>query len=264
MLRLTANVTENVQISKDVTLDLNGYTIEGSVAAQSGAVVALKDSRTDDYTVEDGEGYGKIIGTTDGVAAQKGYMMITENGETSFHRLNLDTVSVTLRTSVAGIYYKSQFGGDEVVKRNIVAYGSALGANKIPDFAPKSFTRIEAEEWKVGCDADGNSYNMATGTLLRGVLQENNPEVLNIRNAQIKVYSQAYVEMADGSVILGDLVCYSLQEVIEGTGSITGVDGCWSTLTEEQKASVLQMYATYQYVMEDWNIPNIKAAYQAA
>ena len=263
VLRLVADIPGDIEIGKDITLDLNGFNV-GGIAAKNGAVVKLKDSKTDDYTVEDGEGYGKITGTVSGVAAEKGYMMITEKGETSFHRLNLDTVSLTLRANVAGIYYRNQFGGDEVVKRNIVAYGSALGAGIIPNFARGTFTRFEADTWKAGMDGDGNSNNMATGTLLYGILKEDNDAGINKYNASIKVYSQAYVELADGSRILGDMVSYSLQDVVAGAAGITGIDARWNELTEEQKASVLQMYATYESLMSTWEIPNIKAAYKNA
>ena len=112
---------ETLTISKDTCLDLNGFGI-GILTVEKGVTARIMDSETDDYTVEDNV-YGRI-GTVDGIVeAKDGYLMITEADGTSFHRLNLDVVGVTLRTQKAGIYYQSQFGGDEVIKRNIVAYG---------------------------------------------------------------------------------------------------------------------------------------------
>ena len=80
--------------------------------------------------------------------------------------------------------------------------------------------------------------------------------------ADMKIYSRAYVELADGTRILGDVVCFSLHDVFEGTDMIAGVDQMWNKLTADQKQPVLQLYAQFENFMGDWNIPNIKAAAQ--
>lgn len=258
VITLKNNAEETISVSKNVTLDLNGFAITGDVTATDGAVVTLKDSSTDDYSAEGG--YGKIVGSVEGVEAAKGYMMITENGETSFHRLNLDTINVNVRAEKSGMYFGSQFGGDEVVKRNIVAYGTAMGAGKMPDFRDKTFTRFDAKNWKPGCDEKGNSNNLANGTLLQGIMSKNNGYSSNKRNADMKIYSQAYVELEDGTRILGDVVCYSLRDIFEGTDTIVGVDQIWNDLEDEQKQPVLQLYADFQRILRSWNIPNIKTA----
>ena len=257
-VQLFDSIKETVQTDKNITLDLNGFTVTGDITATDGAVVTLKDSSTDDYSAEGG--YGKIVGSVEGVEAAKGYMMITENGETSFHRLNLDTVGVNVRAAKSGMYFSSQFGGDEVVKRNIVAYGTAMGAGKMPDFRDKTFTRFDAATWTPGCDSKGNSNNLANGTLLQGILSEDFGYSSNKRNADMKIYSQAYVELEDGTRILGDVVCYSLRDIFEGTDTIVGVDQIWNDLEDEQKQPVLQLYADFQRVLRGWNIPNIKTA----
>lgn len=258
VITLKDNTVENIVVSKDISLDLNGFAITGDITATDGAAVTLKDSSTDDYSTEGG--YGKITGTVTGVEAAKGYMKITENGETSFHRLNLDTVGVTARAIAGGMYFNSQFGGDEVVKRNIVAYGTAMGAGKMPNFADKTYTRIDAKNWMTGCDTEGNSRNLANGTVLQGILGKNSGFSANVRNSQMQIYSQAYIELADGTRILGDVVCYSLRDVFEGTDTINGIDQIWNTLNDTQKQPVLQLYADFQRIMHGWNIPNIKAA----
>ena len=76
----------------------------------------------------------------------------------------------------------------------------------------------------------------------------------------MKIYSQAYVELEDGTRILGDVVCYSLRDTFTGNETITGIDQSWSSLTDAQKTPVLQMYNDFERIMRGWNIPNIKAA----
>ena len=256
-LQLLQDIAQDVQITKNITLDLNGHSIVGNLSTGDGVTAALKDAQTDDYTVEDDAGYGKITGTVSGVEAQKGYMMITENGEVSFHRLNLDPVTVCVRPSVAGIYYSSQFGGDEVIKRNIVAYGSALGAGIAPNFADKTYTRFTADTWQTGADSEGNSKNIQNGTILQNIMTANDQS-----GAETKVYSQAYVELSDGTKVLGKLVCCSLRDMIEGTDKLAGVNQIWSSLKPVQQEAMLNMYRAYSHVMSTWNIPNIISAAQ--
>jgi len=263
-VQLLADTDETVEISETVTLDLNGFDLTGTVTLAEEKTLFVKDSRTDDYTVEDAYGYGRMTAVPENVVAAAGYMMITEADGTSFHRLNLDTASVTLRAANTGIYYQNQFGGDEVIKRNIVAYGTALGADKLPNFDnEKTYTRFaDMTTWSVGMDAKGNSNNMKNGTALVDIMLPGNGYSLNSHNSKVKIYSQAYVELPDGSRILGSAVCFSLQEVLEGTENLTGADVLWDTLEQEQKTPILEMYAAYEKLMRQWNIPNIKAAAQ--
>ena len=260
-LMLHQAITEAITVSASITLDLNGYDISGDITAAEGVTVSLKDSQTDDYTVEDSNGYGKLTGTASGVEAAKGYLLIEEDNVLSVHRLNLDPVSVSVRSSVAGMYYTSQFGGDEVIKRNIVAYGSALGAGMIPGFADKTYTRItDMTTWQVGMDDKGNSKNLKNGTILQNIMTVGGETAANASGAETKIYSQAYVELADGTRIMGKLVCCSLRDMMEGTKNITGVDQLWSSLTATQQAAILELYKNFTDVMLDWNIPNIKEA----
>ena len=254
---MAGDATVQLSLTEDLYIDLNGFALSGTIIT-NGFKIYGKDSATDDYSAEGG--YGKIIGSVEGIEAAEGYMMITENGETSFHRLNLDTINVNVRAEKSGMYFGSQFGGDEVVKRNIVAYGAAMGAGKLPNFADKTYTRINAENWMTGCDADGNSNNLANGTLLQGIMHKDYGYSSNRRNADMKIYSQAYVELADGTRILGDAVCFSLHDVCEGTDTTAGIDPSWNTLTDAQKQPVLQMYNDFERIMRGWNIPNIKAS----
>ena len=239
-------------------MDLNGKNL----TVAEGVTLYAKDSQTDDYTVEDGNGYGKIAGATGGVVAQDGYLLLMENGESSVHRLNLDTVGINLRPSEAGIYYSSQFGGDEVIKRNIACYGTALGAGMKPSFAEKTYTRFDADSWEAGLDSNGNSKNLSNGTLLVGIMDVAYTDYRNERNSNIMVYSCAYIELENGERVQGNIVGYSLREIIEGADGITGLDPIWETLDETQKTRVLEMYTTYKTVMDKWMIPNIKATAQ--
>lgn len=247
-LKLIRGVKEDVQISKNLYLDLNGFDLSGNVIVSSGVVVLVKDSQTDDYTIRDEAGYGKLIGTVTGVQPAAGYLMITEADGISFHRLDLSMTDMTLRPSAAGVYYKSNFAGDEIVAQNVVCYGVALSVAGIPAADALGICSWY-DSFVPGVDA-----NAANGTLLHGIMKASNSEMVNTANAETPIYGRTYMLTTDGQYIFGESVSRSLREQVELS------DTQWTTLTEKQQNALLSMYATYQSVMADWEIPNLQNA----
>ena len=265
IIRLGQDISESVTIPQTAYMDLCGCDIAG-VTVKDGATLYVFDSKTNDYTVEDGDGYGKIIAVSGNVEAlpngtgltQDGYMKITEADGTSFHRLNLRTVTISLRAADVGIYYQSQFGGDEVIKRNIKAYGIAMGAGQLPSYRDKTYTRIDdMTTWKPGMDANGNSNNLGSGVLLKDIMTENGNT--NKGNAETIIYNCAYIELEDGSRIEGNLAGYSLKNIFEGAEGLMGIDSRWNTFEYTQQQPVIAMYEAYDKIMSTWKIPRIKA-----
>jgi len=255
---LRADADENVVISSDVVLDLNGFDVQ-SVSVTGNNTLYVMDNKTDDYDVADND-YGRILtvsGQVEGLPessdlAQDGYLAVTEADGTSFHRVNLQIIGVGLRAENSGMYYQSKFAGDQVVQRNIVAYGIALGANEAPSFRSKTYTAMDADTW-----TPGSAGNAANGTLLEGVMKKTNTYSVNNRNSNMQIYGVAYVELANGQRMLGKTVHYSLREIFEGTDGIVGADEIFSGLGENQKNAILTFVTTYQTVTRLWNIPNI-------
>lgn len=161
---------------------------------------------------------------------------------------------------MVGIYYQCHFGGDEVVKRNIKSYGIAMGVDMMPNFAENTYTRFDATTWNVGTDENGDANNLQNGSLLYGIMKTDYYDFANTKRAQMQIYGQAYIELSEGTRILGNPVNYSLKEIVEGTDSIDGVDGMWNTLTDIQKEEVLTFYNAFKPIVEYWIVPNIKSA----
>ena len=281
-ITLRRDVAENdLTLAKTTYLDLAGYDVQNTGYDANGTLYIF-DSETDDYTVKNGNGYGLING--DIAAAAEGlpmdsdivtavkptdlYLKITEDDGTSFHRLNLRFAGLTLRpdslqdgTYWPGLFYKSQFGGDEVVKRNITYYGIGMSAIDGEEMFTRdnSYTEIAAENWQVGADADGNSLNMTNGTILTGIMKTTNPSIINRRNGGRAVRGQNYVLLLDGTRIVGPEISFSLQDVFEGNG-INGVDDRWETWSAQTQTDIKTLYTKFSTVMRFWNIPNIKEA----
>ena len=258
-VKLLKPIAENVTVSKDLVLDLNGKTITGTVTLQSGVTLYGMDSQTDDYTVNDLAGYGKLTVTGEGQVlglpeesdvAEHGYMKITEADGVSFHAVNLKLTAMTLRSESTGVYYKSVFGGDELVAARVKKYGVALSVVDVPTAANLEqeckFSEIELKFAAGGMDAD------ATSTLLKNVMKPTNSNLDNNRNANIPVYGRAYILTEEG-YMFGAAAQRSFKEQVEA------VDDNWTSLTSEQKAAVVAMYDVYRDVMENWNIPNVIA-----
>ena len=254
-----------ITITQDTYIDLNGRDI-GSVNVTSGTLY-LYDSQTDDFTVEDGRGYGKVGKVTGDVKAlpsgelfKNGYLMIGQTDGVSFHRLNLAPTNVSLRAtdianSGAAVYYQSAFGGDEVIRSSIKAFGIALGAGQMPDFSPNTYTEhTDLTAWESG------KLNTLNSVLLKDIMKLGGTDADNSKNAATQVYSQAYIELLDGTRLLSDVGMISLQQMLEGTENGTGIDGLWVRLTDDQKQAVTDMFNAFRNVMSQWKIPYIKHA----
>lgn len=273
---------DGLSIEKLTYLDLAGFDVAGNGFTANGYKLYVFDSETDDYTVENGNGYGLMTGTiaeaaeglpmdSDIVTAVKPtdlYLKITEDDGTSFHRLNLRFAGITLRPDslgdgsyAPGLYYNSQFGGDEVIKRNITAYGVGMSAVSGEEMFERdnSYTEIAPEKWQVGADKNGNSNNLQNGTILTGIMKSSNPTVINRRNGNVQVRGQNYIMLKNGTRVVGPEVSYSLKDVFEGNGMV-GVDERWDSWGASTQTSILTLFENYNTVMKYWAIPNIKEA----
>lgn len=238
-LRLLADTAESVTISKEINLNLNGFDITGNVTAS--ANTAVHDSQTDDYTVENGNGYGKLTGVVTGIAPAEGYVSITENDGMSFHKVDVTLVAVNLRAKDAGLYYTGDYAYDEVVKRNLAACGVTLSTeNPLP----------------TADDSDSTSRYTVTprSTLLKDIMCADAEASENRQNGRKPVYCRAYLRLTDGACVYSEANCTNLQTVVETVDAKV-----WSNLTDTQRSSLVTMYETYSAAMANWDIPNLKA-----
>ena len=249
-LQLKQNITETLTVDKDLTLDLCGYKVSGTVTVAEGFTLKIKDSSTDDFTSSDGCGLIKTVGNAQ---AETGYIAIAERNGTSYHRLDLQISSVNLRPGNAGIYFGSNYGGDEAVKARIKTYGmvmSLAGAPTVQDIisdtAYTTHTAFSGDSWV--CGETGKAY----GTLLKDIMKSANTTEKNTENAKRNIYSVSYAELNDGTYVLGDPVTINLQEVAER------VDTIWNTLSPSQVTGMKEMFQAYEPIMENWNVPNLQ------
>ena len=257
LIRLNNGISRAVSVALDTYLDLNGCSITGKLTVEEGKTLYCMDSKTDDYTVADGR-YGKLTnveGTVTGMPLESditvdAYMMITDNGEISFHRVGLQMVAMTLRADVAGVYYKSDFGIDEMIADRIKGYGVALSVYAEP--TAENLTDSCAYTYYTDFSAGGLDAE-ATSTLLTGVMKEKNSESRNEKLANMAVYGRAYFVLDDGTYLFGATADRSFKEQVEATSDI------WYSLNMTQKDSVDAMYNRYRSIIDKWDAMNIHA-----
>ena len=119
---LLADSNEDLTISKDLYLDLNGFDLTGSVTVADGATLYGMDAATNDYNCSDD--YGTITNLSGNYARyhktnmtgiNMRYLAVEENGVVSFHRFFAGIVYMSLQPSVTGVGYKAIFAGDYMV-----------------------------------------------------------------------------------------------------------------------------------------------------
>ena len=238
VVQLLKDIDEDVVTDKQITLDLNGCNVNGSVTA---ANMLICDSQTDDYTVDNGKGYGVITGMVTGVTACDGYIMLTGKG-TSFHKVDVALDKLVLKPGEVALYYTGSFLYDEVVAENVDAYGIAMSTRNPMPVAD-------------GSDSSSLYTESNTSALLRNILSAWNTVAQNKANAKSPVYARAYLKLKDGTILYSDANATNLQAMVETVDAVA-----WDRLSNAQKDALTAMYQTYAAEMATWNIPNLKNA----
>ena len=249
-IELVRSITEDVAVNKDVNLELGGKTVTGTVTVAEGKTLYVKDSQTDDYTVADGI-YGKLT-VSGNVKGQNGYLKIEEDGQVSFHKIEVAITHMTLRADKAGIYYKSSFLGDEKVAALVESFGVALSVIDVP-YERNINTKCVVSEY-TGFES-GATGNAGTSTLVSGILKETNEEKINSRNLAMDIYGRPYIKTADG-YIFGEPISRDLQQQLEAADALT------EGLNASQWYGLEALYETYAAVLANVNTPNIRAGFE--
>lgn len=245
---LQQSVVQDVVIGKNLTLDLNGFSVLGNLTVADGCTVYVKDSQTDDFTVEDPEGYGTIAAFSGKVLPKDGYMQVTEETGVSFHRVRMALTSMTLRPECAGVYYHASFSADEVAAENVKWYGIALRVGQAPDAA--YMKRTNAYSWFRDF-LPGEDANTATGSLLKNVMATGLSAKENDTRAKMKIYGRPYIMTMDGQYLFGEDARRSFMEQVQAA------DALWGTLDTTQQQAIRALYSRFSSVMENWYLPHM-------
>ena len=254
ILRLQQNITEDVQVCKTVTLDLDGRHMNGTLSTGSWGWVYVMDSQTADHTVDDGI-CGSITAVSGNVfpaTAAQGrdpYYMLRGEDSVSFHAIGLDIVTMSLRPDEVGLYYTADYHGDSRVREEVACYGIALSVAGDPSVYAQAtvFTKMDGSSF--GIDSQG------TSSLVTGIMKPENSNFDNAMNAGTVVYARSYVMLKDGIYLYGKLCARSLVDQLQD------IDDQWSQFNYEKRSGVLSMFNLYGDIMKAWDLPNIEYSF---
>lgn len=251
VVKLLADNTEDITVSGNMTLDLSGWDMAGDITIDG--TLDVKDSATDDHTVEDLEGYGVISSDVTGVMEAAGdYLMMTEDAGVSFHKYVLKLTKVNLRPRNAGIYYSSDILVDEVVLNKIDHYGIAVStSSETPTADPADlnslYTAFEKDDYGT---ADTSSV------LINAVMDGENTDAVD---AATMIYGRPYICFEDETYFYGNICATNLQQLTE-----TIDKKAWEGLSLVQNRALMSMYDTYPEVMGQWDLANMQKSAQKA
>ena len=233
-------------------LDVNGYLLSSLTAN----VLYGFDSSATAYT----EGRGGILNfrgaaVQDHIVNGTRYITLNEDGFCTFHVLEMMLDTVSLRTGETGLYYQGSIACDDTLRGEISGYGIALSTVDMPGIDYREAHNLYTEN-------TGAPEDVFASVMVSGILKKNAPD--NDSRGKQAIYANAYLELADGTVLLSD-------NTSADTRATTGFDGMAMSLYEmmtlldymadalpENQLTALQNFcSTWQDPMAAWQLTNL-------
>ena len=234
-VKLLGAVAENVTVSGDVYLDLNGYVLTGNVTGD-GTLYGM-DSATDSYTTENmGRIEGAVSCTVAGnfktniTGAVRRYMAIADDSGYTFHRFYMGITHVNLKPSAGGLGYKAVFYGDDLVRQQVAGYGYML-------WLGENGKKVSA----------GKEEAFVSGKTITARLQNFDVAAYG----ETPVYGQVYLTLKNGDTIESTEYSYTFRNLAEH------VDANADRYSENQLNALREMLTRFETTVSNWNIKNI-------
>lgn len=229
---LLTDVTENVELSKDLYLDLNGKTLTGNITG-TGTLYGM-DSATDDYTAG-----GRITGSISckvenhfkDAETLKRYMAIADDSGYTFNRFYIGITHLNLKPSADGVGYKATIAGNDAVLSEIAGYGYKLWLT---------------EDKVLTASKDGAQ------------LENVNTVTARVQNYDVAAYGEApvngsvFITLQDGTVIESSATTFTLRDILETISANA------ETYSDTQLSAVKDMVARFSDAMADWSIDALR------
>jgi hypothetical protein len=243
---------DQLSMRHDLNVDLNGFHILN--LETNGYTLTVRDSATDDYDVSDGI-YGTVPANAD-IQIPQGYIPVTIDGKTSFHKYEIILTDLVVNTKKVGLTYSARFLGDAVIKDGICAFGVAVRANCAPDETSILQDPTGRTHMSLSPDAWQNRKNVQSVYVI-DIMDSNETTAKNNARAQIPVYGIGYIRLNDGTMLFGNSHGESLLSAMQY------VDSLWDStyLDDAERTDLTAFCKTWAAVMEDWaGLTHIKNA----
>lgn len=237
-VKLLADCTEDLVITEDLYIDLNGFDMTGDIIVTTGATLYGMDSATNDYDCTNG--YGTITNLSGSYAPHHKssvtgmpmrYMAIEENGEVSFHRFFVGIVYMSIQPSVTGLGYKAIFAGDHMVVAQLdeeQAFGYELGLEG-----------GKAVQVYKGCDSFVSGKKVT--------LRVDNYDIEHY--GENELYAHVMLKLNDGTVIESAEVSMTMRSLLEKLNADISI------LNHSQLLGLIQMLMEHP-IIKNWDTSN--------
>ena len=184
---------------QNIVIDLGGFDL---TVTGNGKISAF-DSANDTYR---SEACGTIlyngeITFTQVVDAPNGnrYVVVIDGNRVTAHRLDMKLTAVSLRTTVAGLYYKATYNCDAVLAKKVQAYGVIASLNNMPgaDFANDG---TDINRYST-IRSSFHSGVVATSGSVFGIMKESKMPLVNEKHAKMPIYANAYIDFGNGPIV---------------------------------------------------------------
>ena len=195
-----------VKLGADLELTLNGQNLVVDLAgydlsvAGNGTLSGM-DSANNTYdhlacgVVTAGEG---IHCETEFVSADGvRYVALQEGSYATFHRLDMEIKTVTLRTSAAGLYYKAQYQCDRQLEEKVVSYGIVVSLQDVPG---ADFKTAEGDAYTVSSEKFVSGATVTSGSIV-GIMKSDLSASENLKRMRMPIYTNAYIDFGNGPVL---------------------------------------------------------------
>ena len=201
---------EDLVLTKDLYVDLNGNAVNVS----GDYTFYGMDSSGDAFAVPTGKALGVTGAAT--VTAPNGntYIAVEETDGTTYHRLDMKIVGVSIRPASDGMYYSAKWACDDVLKAKIDTFGVVASTANMPG---SDFATEEENLWTTFTASQFENGKTQSGAVLTGILKtEDRTTAENEQAAKKPVYAKAYMKFTDGvTCVSGDNIRYSLYDVMK-------------------------------------------------
>lgn len=257
-IKLFTNNT--LTLTKDAYVDINGHNV---TISGSGNLYGM-DCSNDDYQ---GNGTVAVTGNVESVASNpvsgNRYVSVVNDGQATFHRLDMVLSAVSLRTSAAGLYYKAKLYCDDVLAPLVGDYGIVLSVDNMPgaDFKTE---QADINSYTVCSDSFVSGAEITSGSVF-GIMKESRETKVNAAYGDVKIYANAYVTLPDGTVLMSDGTVNDTIEAANFDGvawslhdAMNALDKMFPKLQSEVQRQLNAFYTRwYEDGMGDWRFENI-------
>ena len=153
--------------------------------------------------------------------------------------LNPRLTDINLRPSCAGIYFGAELAGDTT---DVVAWGVAMSTATMPDETNMNSRCLYTRT---------TNLEPGYGVLLTDILEQSNSVSTNLYHSAIRIYSRAYAELSDGTLVFGEGIKLTLKQLLRSVNEIA------DTLDDTQLEGISAMYGDYINLFYQWDLTNL-------